>query len=205
MLCFAMLFFFKNSGGIKRSTKVILVIIGVVMISGYGYKLNMDRYTFTDVGSDYNVTSEQGRLGIWKKGIILVLTHPLTGVGVNCFGNAIGDLRGELGEKPKWQAPHNSYVQVAAETGIIGLFLFYSLIIRSFRNIKRVFASSSESISINELKAISSSVRFGFIASVVAAFFLSEAYTIVFTLFFALAAVIRKLSIDQLDQSSVKN
>jgi len=93
---------------IKISTKILIALAGAAVIAGYGYKVNMERYSsLSNVGSDYNVTSEEGRLGIWKKGISW--SHPIPhGVGVNCFPKAIGELRAEMGEIPKWQAPHNS-------------------------------------------------------------------------------------------------
>ncbi len=200
LLCFTAIFI-KDSAGVRWSTKLLFIFIGIAIIAGYGYKLNTERYSFSNIGSDYNVTAEDGRLGIWKTGLLLIAKNPVTGVGVNCFGNAIGDQRAELGEIPKWQAPHNSYVQVAAETGLIGFFLFYSMITRSYRNLRLALRSDIKSANARELKAISTSVRLGFIASLIVAFFVTEAYMIVFTLFFALAAVIKHLSITDSDQS----
>jgi O-antigen ligase len=195
LLCIAAVFFFQNSGAIKRSTKVFVMLVGLAVIGAYGYKINTERFSsLTNVTSDYNVTAEDGRLAIWKKGMLLVASNPVTGVGVNCFANAIGNLRADLGEIPKWQAPHNSYVQVAAETGLIGFLLFLSLIKISLRNLKFVLTSDKKPAESSELKKIATAVRLAFVGSIIVAFFVTEAYTIIFTLFFALSAVIRRLA-----------
>ena len=112
------LFFFTKLGGIKWTYKILLFIALILIFTSYSNKINMERYmSLTKIGSDYNVTAESGRLEIWEKGIQLILLNPITGVGVNCFPMAIGYEREAEGEIPRWQAAHNSYIQIAAETG----------------------------------------------------------------------------------------
>ena len=49
-------------------------------------RLTSRRYlTLTDISSDYNVSSEGGRLELWQAAIDLSLANPITGVGVNCY------------------------------------------------------------------------------------------------------------------------
>lgn len=200
IVVFALLLF-KHAKTIKLSSRILLLVVSLVMIAVYSSKINTERYeSLKDVGSDYNVAGEQGRLGIWGKGIQLALSNPITGVGVNCFPKAIGEMRAEEGEIPKWQVPHNAYLQVAAEVGLIGFFLFSSMISGSLKNLSLRKKTEIGSPHAKEFRSIAVSLQIGFIGSLVAAFFLTQAYSILFTLFFALSVVIRRLALDHFDQ-----
>jgi O-antigen ligase len=196
------LLLFNNYGHIRLPTKVLMLIVILTVVAAYGYKINTERYTsLANISSDYNVTAEDGRLGIWGKGVRLILSNPITGVGVNCFPEAIGELRAEEGEPPKWQAAHNSYLQVAAEVGLIGFFFFCSMITVSLKNLSFCIRTKSEYPAAQEAKLIAEMVRLGFIGSLIVAFFLSQAYAVVFTLFFALSTVVRNIALRSHDET----
>ena len=79
-----------------------------------------------ELQSDYNVQDNTGRLAVWKRGMSYAADHPLLGVGAGNFEIAEGaSLSGERG---KWSAPHNAYIQAFADLGIVGGVLFLSLI-----------------------------------------------------------------------------
>lgn len=87
---------------------------------------------------DYNFTSSGGRIAIWKRGIQYMLDYPLFGLGVSNFNMAectISPLVNPLeatGDPNICAAPHNSYIQAAAELGIPGLVLWVSLVAGAF-------------------------------------------------------------------------
>ena len=161
-------------------------------------KLNIDRYrTLESLAEDYNATGEGGRMDIWKKGLELLATNPLTGVGVDCFSFAIGYMRSELHVLPKWQEAHNSYLQVASETRIVGFLLFLGLISTCFKNFTRLGETGPCGNTTTEpadLEAAASLLRTGLIGTLIVAFFLSQAYSVEFTAFFALSAILRQLA-----------
>jgi O-antigen ligase len=83
--------------------------------------------------TDYNHTSESGRLQIWSRGIGYMLQNPVLGVGPGNFQTAEGTLsalaeRQQFGIGVRWNAPHNSFVQIGAELGIPGLALYVAMI-----------------------------------------------------------------------------
>jgi len=187
-------FIFIKNRAIKPSYKIAFLAIMVIVAVIYSGAIDTERYlTITNLASDYNMTDEFGRVQIWKRGVHLLLTHPLTGVGVNCFPNAMGYLRESLGLIPKWQSPHNSYVQVAAETGFVGFFLFFSLILGSLR---RFFVLRRAGGLPYDLDIISALMLGGFVGHLVAAFFLTQAYSIFFTLFFIFAFILDRLAME---------
>ena len=157
-------------------------------------KINIERYmTLTEMGSDYNVSEETGRVQIWKRAYQLISENPLTGIGANCFPMALGYLRQELFLTPRWQASHNSYIQIITETGLIGFIIFLSLIIaslKSFFRAKNLKITTKEGA---ELKTIGGLLYLGFIVHLITAFFLSQGYSIFFTLFFALSATLKRI------------
>jgi O-antigen ligase len=169
-------------------------------------KINIERYmTITEIGSDYNVSDEFGRMQIWNRAYQLFLENPLTGVGVNCFSMALGYLRQELFLIPEWQAAHNSYIQIITETGLIGFILFLSLIIASLKNFLHIKNLKIITKEASELKAIAGLLYLGFIVHLITAFFLSQGYSMFFTLFFAFSAVLNNLSLNMEEELKVEN
>lgn len=91
---------------------------------------------------DYNLESNEGRKAIWIRGIGYMLSHPILGVGAGNFPTAEGTIsprasRQSVGRGVKWQAAHNSYVQVGAELGIPGLVCFLAMIGGALRALLR--------------------------------------------------------------------
>ena len=91
---------------------------------------------------DYNHTSETGRMQIWSRGIGYMMANPLLGVGPNNFPSAEGTLsplaeRQQSGIGVRWNAAHNSFVQIGAELGLPGLGLFIAIIASAFAALRR--------------------------------------------------------------------
>jgi O-antigen ligase len=68
--------------------------------------------------------SSQGRVDAWRDGMLLLLERPLTGVGASGFLQARVDKFGV------YLNPHSLYIQVFAELGIIGGFIFFFMFLR---------------------------------------------------------------------------
>ncbi len=82
------------------------------------------------------------RWRIWMTGLQLMLEHPVTGVGAGAFvmaeqGQTFG-TGGKGGGKGGWKGAHNSFTQVGAELGVLGLALFVYLLYRAIRNYRMV-------------------------------------------------------------------
>jgi len=63
---------------------------------------------------DYNYTSRDGRIEVWKRGVGYMVQNPVLGVGADAFFVADGTISGKenLGFGIKYSAAHNSVVQV---------------------------------------------------------------------------------------------
>lgn len=187
------LFLFTKIGNIKRSFKILLLIGLAIIFAGYSDKINIERYkSLTEISSDYNVRDEEGRLDIWRRGLQLIASNPITGVGVNCFPMAIGYKRAAEGAIPRWQVAHNSFLQVATEVGLIGFVLFISIIIGVLKTFLHTAKTEIISNEVRDVKIISGLFLIGFTGNLVTSFFLTQGYSILFPLFFAFSVVLRK-------------
>lgn len=178
---------FRKTKTIPRTYKVLFLVFLVGGIFAKRNVIDFSRYaTLLDPGQDYNVTGEFGRKEIWEKGLQLMLTHPLTGVGAACFGQALGEVRGKEGLLPRWQTAHNSWVLIGTETGIIGFILFGVLNFAAFRT----FLSVSRKPGSDELMRIGEMAVIGFVGHFTAAMFLSQAYSVYWVFYIVLSAVL---------------
>jgi O-antigen ligase len=163
-------------------------------------RIDVERYlSITNVSEDYNVTSDGGRLELWESAINLTLEHPLTGVGTECFPFAHFQSRERAGESfLRWQYTHNSFLQVASEVGLIGFAIFLAMILRSLLAFARAAAMGGKWSSGEQLQAsvLGGLMLLGFSGLLVTGFFLSQGYSIFFTLYFALAAIMRRVQAD---------
>lgn len=76
--------------------------------------------------SSFNIKegSNQGRLIMWKKALDVSLSNPLIGVGI---GNYPLEVDASAGYREPIYA-HNTYLDIAAETGVINTFLWVGLL-----------------------------------------------------------------------------
>jgi hypothetical protein len=84
-------------------------------------------------GSDYNYTDSEGRIAIWKRGIVWMIRRPW-GYGLENFPVYFGWLNG-----PE-RAAHNSLIQYGVELGVLGLaayLLICGTLVKSMLAIRR--------------------------------------------------------------------
>jgi O-antigen ligase len=79
-------------------------------------------------GTDYNYDARDGRLQVWKRGIGLMASHPVLGVGVGVYEIANGVTA------DSWKNAHNAYMQVAVELGVLGLVAFIGAILSAVKD-----------------------------------------------------------------------
>jgi O-antigen ligase len=183
---FTMLLFLRTRT-IKLGLKVVFLVSFLILMFFMSNSINFDRLgTILSLETDYNITAEGGRLDIWKTGLKLMITHPLTGVGVNCFDMAIGQDREERGTIPRWQTAHNSFVLIGTETGVVGLLLYFLLNLNAYIIFSKI-AKNNES---DELARVGEMARIGFVGNFVCSMFLSQAYSVYWVFYIALSAVL---------------
>jgi O-antigen ligase len=110
----AALFFFMRKKGSGKKT-MLLALSGFILAGLTVFFLRSHSQLFFNTP----LFSLANRLSYWKEAIVVISGHPLAGVG--------------LGNYPffKGISPHNSYLQIWAEMGILGLVSFVGLSFRT--------------------------------------------------------------------------
>ena len=102
--------------------------------------LGLIRISFTAPSIQDFSTAE--RLAHWIAGINMFIDHPITGVGIGAYGNAYAPYHITIFVNSLGHA-HNYYINIAAETGLIGLTAFLLFLITIFVTSGRVYRAIS--------------------------------------------------------------
>jgi O-antigen ligase len=132
---------------IQRKLKLTTLIgIAAAIIIGYHFLPAAEKARFARSGTDK--TSIQ-RLDYWKAGIAMIAHHPFWGVGFFNFPPVYARQDASKIFFGNAQLPHNIFIQVGTDAGLIGLAIFLILIYRSLkltREICRRCASSASEL-----------------------------------------------------------
>jgi hypothetical protein len=106
----------------------LLVILVLAIAIPYLLKMEMAQYTF-------NLSSLSDRLSMLGTSWEIFMNHPIIGNGINTFFRNYQELRNDQWKGRKGSYAHNCYLQMAADTGIVGLAGFTWLMAAYFMNI----------------------------------------------------------------------
>lgn len=116
----------------KRLYLNLAITLGVMLLVAWG------------ISSFYKVDSSKGRTLIWKVSCKMIQDHPIFGFGLGQFSNQYPNYQAAFfKENPSKIAIYgqqadisfyafNEYIQLATETGIMGIILFFLLVIHVF-------------------------------------------------------------------------
>jgi len=121
--------------------------------------------------------SAYGRVQAWGIGLDLFEAYPLFGVGARSF------------TEYHFRTAHNSFVLCAAELGLFGLYPWVLAIYLSIKN-NTYIARHLEGSPLRDVALYVDSVRYGLIAFVLAAYFLSRTYNELLYILLGLSAAI---------------
>lgn len=165
-----------------RWRPIMMVLAVIVAVSGVVYFTEIaslparERVTTSDGGS--------GRSDLWTIGLRMVQADPIGGVGVGNFPVASPRYtlqpglieRSELifAEAPK--ITHNTYLQILAEMGTVGLLLFLGIVIACAHCVLRAARIWSNRGEIG-MEALARSTLLALLGLLVADFFISQMYS----------------------------
>jgi O-antigen ligase len=127
----------------KRLLSLGAVIATMMIYAPPGY-WEAQKKVILDPKSDYNWDAVDGRRKVAKRGIGYMMSYPAFGVGIDNFAMAEGTIseyaqsvaHTDIGVR--WSAPHNSWVEAGAETGITGLAIWAALLVGSAGGLLRL-------------------------------------------------------------------
>lgn len=133
----ALIVYYGFNGYKKLSATILIFCIalpigfGILQPNEFKNSRIVKRATNFDLSKD---KSSMERIYLWKSSIQMVKDYPLAGIGLGRFGDLYQEkyILKEAGN-PHLNHAHNNFFQVAAETGIIGLFAFLAMFALNYK------------------------------------------------------------------------
>lgn len=136
-----MIFTLQRIRGFGFLKQIIVVTIVSSMLLGMfmSSKVSRDRIQLgVSEFTQLNTQGDAGSMGVrhywWKHSLNMIKQNPIFGIGTGAFGeglkNEVKHLSGPIATKTN--DPHNQYLKIAVEQGIVGLLVFFSIIFCAF-------------------------------------------------------------------------
>ncbi|MFC2140286.1 O-antigen ligase family protein [Candidatus Auribacterota bacterium] len=132
--CFV--YFYFKKGKFKRY-KTLIFSLYVIIIILFSYSLFGGRMG-EKVTQRIKAPTLQARLGYWRAGLKMIAEKPFLGSGPATYGVLYSHYK--LPRAENSQLAHNNYLQIAAETGILGFLFFLLLWGVALKNVLRYFS-----------------------------------------------------------------
>jgi O-antigen ligase len=174
-----------------RRAQVLVFLAVLVSVGAVFFSVTPDAWKRI---SEFDSTGS-GRSGLWEVAWRITEDHPLGGVGLGNFVEEAPkytqqpgklDVVRNIAEKP--HVTHNVYLQFLAETGFVGLILFFGLLLTCMRAAWRA-ANVFDGKGDHEMAALSRACLLGMIAFASASVFISDGNDVRFWILLALGPV----------------
>jgi O-antigen ligase len=153
-----------------------------------------------DALSDYDKEGiVAARWTLWMTGVRLMLENPVFGVGSGLFMTAEGMSHGGKGG---WMTAHNSFLQIGAELGLLGLALFIFLLTKAIKNCRMVIHRARDDAQIEQYLWLAHGLEISLYAFIIAGFSLSQGYSNLLYFLLGMSVVLKRLVIS-LEQSKL--
>jgi O-antigen ligase len=120
----------------------LLPLIGILGVGAVGYQYARRA---ANQGNGYTAEdAEQGRLELWKAGGLMLAANPLLGVGSRRFPEYAWQYY-DLSHDMRGKVSHNTYVEVAATSGLVGFVSFMMMGWRLVQDLRRARRPGSTS------------------------------------------------------------
>lgn len=160
---------------------VMTLALGIV-VAPAGMTDRFQSIKFEGAASNGDEDSSRTHLELWQAGLAMIASNPLTGVGLEQFKEVAPYYNRELLQVAhRRYIAHNTYIQIAAETGLPVLFLFLALSLTAIMRCREVVVRGTNP----SLARMASAIQLGLIGySVAAASVTAEYLTTFWTLVF---------------------
>jgi O-antigen ligase len=120
----------------KKSIPVTALVIAAVAITfatsaNFSSRVREAMDEMTSYQAESSRTSLGMRFDWWQNSLMLIKEKPIFGHGTGSFKTVQAELIKDSDTKPT-DNPHNEYLLIAVQTGLVGLFLFVALLATQF-------------------------------------------------------------------------
>ena len=168
---------------------VIALALGVI-IAPAGVTNRFHSIKFEGAATNGDEDSTRAHFELLKAGLAMIESNPLTGVGLGQFRDLAPDYNRELLQVAgRRYIAHNTYIQIAAETGLPVLFLFLALVATAITNCQCVRRSTNA-----PLARMAAAIQVGLIGYSVAAASVTAEYVTTFWILVFLSQNLREVA-----------
>jgi O-antigen ligase len=168
---------------------VIAIAAGVVMAPA-GLKNRFHSIKFEGAATNGDEDSSRTHYELIRAGLAMIESNPLTGVGLERFKYVAPDYNRELLQVARRRyIAHDTYIQIAAETGLPVVILFLALMAAAFMNCRAVRRSGNAPFA-----AMATAIQFGLIGYGVAAASVTAEYVTTFWILVFLSQNLREVA-----------
>jgi O-antigen ligase len=179
----------------RKAIKRLMLLIVVIFIVANAIPTQYMSHWFGAADAEtYSTGTAAARLEAWMAGVRMFMDHPLSGVGLGQFvynanSYAIDITQRRINEI----CAHNSYIEIAAETGIGGLVLFVALMFFMVANLKKAVKNFTICAA-KHASNVAYGLYLGAIGYLVGQFFISAQYRKYLWLMIGLSVAVRRIS-----------
>jgi len=166
----------------KPLTLLVTLVLVVVLFQFVPSEYTARILTLTEIlpGGDSSTPTEvslRGRTSELLVGWMMFRDHPLLGIGYNNYQVHYLDYSRQLGLDPRLEAraAHNLYIEIAAETGLVGLAAFSILLWQTLKGIWQAW-KAFEANKDRQMAEMVAAFGVGLIGYLAAAMFIHDAY-----------------------------
>lgn len=105
---------------IKMKKAGVLLLLAFALLT-----LFINKSVLSDI---WSMNSVNDRTVMWQNGLKILKEHPVIGNGLNTFFANYAKVRNDIYKDKKGSYAHNCYLQMAADTGIVGLLSFIAFV-----------------------------------------------------------------------------
>jgi putative inorganic carbon (hco3(-)) transporter len=180
---------------------VLILIIGMVAFlpDQYSSRLNTITQVVTGQTNVREEASIRGRLSELLVSWQMFTEHPILGVGVGNYPLYYQSYSRKIGLDPRTEnrEPHNLFLEIASETGLVGLIVFFTILYFAYQGIRQSWLTFKQ-LKLEEYANLVAVLGIGMIGYFSAAMFIHGAYPRYLWLLIGLA-----LSLPQIARNTV--
>ena len=134
----------------RRSQLILLPLVCLIGAGAISYQYvkraqnQGDSYTAED--------AESSRWELWQAGGNMIKTHPFLGVGSRSFGENSTSY-GEISHDNLGKNAHNTFIEAAATTGLLGLLALVKMLLAALKELRRKVTVQASEWELNTRKA----------------------------------------------------
>ena len=142
-ICFFTKSLFKKVFGIFT----LLCIFTILIISNPGLKKRYIDLTLAQFKSEKSIIFSEEHTQVYNTAYKIFLDHPIIGAGPNTYRLLYNDKKYYSGKHSKNTHPHNTYLQILSEVGLIGIVIpLILLVILSCKFFAEIFLNKNSNL-----------------------------------------------------------